>query len=543
MIDGLNSAEDGGLFPRVQHRYGLRADPLDMDAPFFPDAGRQHALETLRHLCGFGDMALLVTGAPGAGKTRLLGELIRSEASRLDMHRLPSASLTSVQALVRHLRSIAPALGHTGDVPRDVVFAFFRWSEARARKGQRMVVMLDDADRVAPELLRLVLSAFLAADRASAAVPVFAGSQGLLESLGIEGSAEGVSVHQVDLRPLGPEELFAYLKVRVEMAGGKVSELLGHKRLDQLHQLSQGSFGRLKRVGHGVWLDQVALRPAAPGRKARLSTRSLAWPALGVLLLGGSWWYVSWQYDQTVARDRTVAAQPAPTRRSVTVGPGEAPDLPSQTVTSRAEPPKPAPPEVGSSSVAISPAQSSEAPPPQAEVPKPETTGVMEPGTAAGAVTGPTSLPAATSTGIPATDVPLETASAKVVAPDSAAPNNAPRSAAPEVMADTPAVKPKQPSFEPALGARFRPIDQLRARSGWTLQLVAGHQEKTAVSLIRQYPQLGDLWYTRIQRNGEPWYLVVAGAYGSLSAAQQAKAALPESLQKQSPWIRRNQDL
>ncbi|MDX1816707.1 MAG: sporulation protein, partial [Marinobacter sp.] len=107
MVDGLNSVEDGGLFPRLQHRYGLRADPLDMDTPFFPDASRQHSLETLRHLCGFGDMALVLTGAVGSGKTRLLGELIRSEAARLDFHRLPTAALTSPQALARDLRSVA----------------------------------------------------------------------------------------------------------------------------------------------------------------------------------------------------------------------------------------------------------------------------------------------------------------------------------------------------------------------------------------------------------------------------------------------------
>ena len=57
----LNSLDGGGLFPRLQQRYGLRANPLEMETPFFPDAMRHHALEALRHLCGFGDMALLLT--------------------------------------------------------------------------------------------------------------------------------------------------------------------------------------------------------------------------------------------------------------------------------------------------------------------------------------------------------------------------------------------------------------------------------------------------------------------------------------------------
>ena len=66
--ESLNSLDGGGLFPRLQQRYSLRANPLEMETPFFPDAMRHHALEALRHLCGFGDMALLLTGAAGSGK-------------------------------------------------------------------------------------------------------------------------------------------------------------------------------------------------------------------------------------------------------------------------------------------------------------------------------------------------------------------------------------------------------------------------------------------------------------------------------------------
>ena len=49
--ESLNSTDGGGLFPRLQQRYSLRDNPLEMETPFFPDAMRQHALETLRQLC------------------------------------------------------------------------------------------------------------------------------------------------------------------------------------------------------------------------------------------------------------------------------------------------------------------------------------------------------------------------------------------------------------------------------------------------------------------------------------------------------------
>ena len=95
----LNGLDGEDLVAELEARYGLKADPLAMEQPFFPGASRHHALETLRHLCGFGDLALVVTGEDGAGKTRLLAELVRSESPRLDFKQIPADSLSSTRAL------------------------------------------------------------------------------------------------------------------------------------------------------------------------------------------------------------------------------------------------------------------------------------------------------------------------------------------------------------------------------------------------------------------------------------------------------------
>src|SRR5690606_39662684 len=97
---------------------------------------RQHALESLRHLCGFGDMALVVTGAPGAGKTRLLAELVRSESARLEFHRVPASALTSATALARDLRRSSRSGIPEGLDPREAVYRYFKRSEEHTSELQ-----------------------------------------------------------------------------------------------------------------------------------------------------------------------------------------------------------------------------------------------------------------------------------------------------------------------------------------------------------------------------------------------------------------------
>jgi len=82
------------------------------------------------------------------------------------------------------------------------------------------------------------------------------------------------------------------------------------------------------------------------------------------------------------------------------------------------------------------------------------------------------------------------------------------------------------------------PLRDLKARSGWTIQLVAGNLEQTALNVLRQYPQLDTAVYTRGERQGESWFMVFYGEYATKAAANEAVASLPESLRKRSPWVR-----
>jgi len=345
--DTLNSLDDGGLFPRLQQRYALRENPLDMETPFFPGAGRQQALESLRHLCGFGDMALVVTGAAGSGKTRLLAEFARHEVSRLDIHRIPTSALTSGQALARDLKKQARSAIPDNADAREAVLAYFRWSESRAGRGQRQVLLVDDADQGAPEVIQLLLAGFLTTERSMAAVPVFAGKESLYSVL--SDLADASQLHRMTLSPLSEDDISAYLRPRIEHAGGSAKQLLSNARLKKIHALSEGRFSRLKQVTPGVWLDMVpgAAMPSVKWRLPSLaSVRSLRWPALAVLLLGASFWFVSKQYDDVV-RESEALAEPEsePVRKSITVGPETADVQPANQGVVERELPEPQQPD------------------------------------------------------------------------------------------------------------------------------------------------------------------------------------------------------
>jgi DamX protein len=94
------------------------------------------------------------------------------------------------------------------------------------------------------------------------------------------------------------------------------------------------------------------------------------------------------------------------------------------------------------------------------------------------------------------------------------------------------------PDFVPADAEHFLAIDRVRARGGWTIQLVAGNLEQTALNVISRYSELGDLTYTRGERQGQSWFMVFYGEFPTRDAANAAASRLPEELVSRSPWVR-----
>lgn len=562
------ATEPGGLFPRLQQRYGLGRDPLAMDQPFFGGAQRQHGLDTLCHLAGFGDMALLVTGERGCGKTRMLAELVRSESDKLSFHRLQPQELTSEQALATRLMTIAHKTLGNGQSARDAVFGFFKWSEAATRKGRRLVLLLDDADHVPAAILRILLAGHRNADTAHCAVPVLSGAEQILDLIGGVDAADlsQAPIHQIPLRPLNPDELADYLSPRLAQAGGDASQLLSRLRIQQLHTMSQGSLGRLKRIAPAVWLD---LAGAAPQRQRgqrkgkTISKQQILWPVFAVALLGASWVLVSWQYDETSSgKDMNSALEseqpPVVERKIIRLGPGQ--DA-NGTVTTE------------SASTARDSAVNDSIPtgliaanPPTSESGQPDPARKTAPAGESHHAGNPQLSP--TNTANPdnrLTSDSAEKSAESSVRPDtvSGAESGAIEKSESSVQADSgdsqktsdnpePDDKPAseqtsrqdvtaKDSFQSARPDRFVSLSDVKKRSGFTAQYVAGYEEETATSVLDQYPNVEGLIYTRSLHQGKPWYVVFYGQFASRDEASQilqSRSGTLDGLARRDRWVR-----
>jgi type II secretory pathway predicted ATPase ExeA len=210
-------------------QFGCRADPFrsgfDADSVYLGDA-RRHLLEQLRLHIGPRPGVVVITGAPGTGKTTLLhclAQEIRGRGSEVLFLDTPGP-IPSLRALVGACRSQADTAGtddvKTGDDagPPAALCELLRGDEL----GHSRVLIIDEGQSVTERLLVELFTAATSAPNGVGPLPIIlAGQPALALRLAKPPVREhaGVILRQYEVDPLAPTEVGEFIGHRLRAAG------------------------------------------------------------------------------------------------------------------------------------------------------------------------------------------------------------------------------------------------------------------------------------------------------------------------------------
>ncbi|NWF73901.1 MAG: AAA family ATPase [Nitrospirae bacterium] len=204
--------------------YQLKTSPFTLlPDPEFLFLGSKHkmALSLLEYGLLNGSAFIVITGEPGTGKTTLLNRLLNQSG-----HQWTIGMLSNTHAGLAGLMPWIAAsfsLETTGKSEVELFHEFARFLESQHASGQRVLLVLDEAQNVGSAMLEELRLLSNLNDGLRRSLQILLSGQPGLRSLlggpGMEQFAQRISVEYA-LDPLTEEETVAYISHRIRVAGG-----------------------------------------------------------------------------------------------------------------------------------------------------------------------------------------------------------------------------------------------------------------------------------------------------------------------------------
>jgi general secretion pathway protein A len=248
-----------------------RTGHADPPADFFHMiASRRHAVETLRSAVLFGRPGpILITGAPGAGKTALALRFAAEDQARW---RIASVDLAAEMNAIEFLRLIGHALGvrPTNRLGK----ARIRLQDALANQaadGRRLLLIVDQAHRGRSPVWDEVqaIANHLGRPRGFAALFIV-GETDLARTLAWRRSSIALASQVRTHIHLGPLDLD---DARDLLDSTDVADVTDQWMLEELHRQSRGNLASLLRLAHAQSQGNRALAASASNRSGQASER------------------------------------------------------------------------------------------------------------------------------------------------------------------------------------------------------------------------------------------------------------------------------
>lgn len=507
-------------------KLGLQREPFigaGSENIYFADAQSRQRLDLLYHLAPYSQL-LLVTGEHGAGKSALMRKLVSRSSEMWRVCIIPAAAEMDDRSLLREVRA---GFGMPEDPP-DAETGFrtlLDHLQGLRFNSQTPLLIIDNAERLSVEALRLVQRICDAGASSIAAGIILVGDAGLERKLAqpeLE-PLRGYIAHRFEVLPFNEEDSAAYIHFRMSAAGFAGETPFTPAVIKRIYKGSRGVPAKINELAHEVLVDELVKRTdlprvgPRPARQRQMSQTRWALIGVGVAAIGLVLWWQGRGGATQVPRDNVVSvttpADPAPA--AVQSRAPEPAPLPAEAA---ARPPAP-PPEtvpVQPPPVAEAPPAAASAPSAASEQPAPPPAAKLD-ASAAGASKSPVPGKAAASpAGTPKRNAPAEMANAEA--------SRQPRAATSVLRAGDGTVQGSD------YLAKQNPAD-------YTLQLAAMKTEDEVRDFVARHGIAGGSAYFPVRKDGRILYAVVYGTYPSRTAAEAAAKDLPKGL-KMQPWVR-----
>jgi len=235
--------------------FGLRQRPFPAtpDALFYyPATKHEQALQRLTLALEEGEGLVLLTGAPGTGKTLLCHRLIERLGERTAWAFLTNSHLSTRKELLQAIL-FDLSLPHDGPTEQDLRLRLTEFLLKAYGEGRRTVLVVDEAQHLSPDLLEeLRLLGNLEAGRRKALQVVLSAQGEFLQTLRLP---ELASFNQrlavrARLDALDGEESIDYVLHQVRTAGGDPDAVFDREALEVLARETQGVPRLISQAAH-----------------------------------------------------------------------------------------------------------------------------------------------------------------------------------------------------------------------------------------------------------------------------------------------------
>jgi len=558
--------------------------PQTADDPFGPHlpAGGlyigstlQQRIDLIEHLVEFGRQIIVLSGPPGSGKSTLLAAIAAAADRRWACASIQGGPALQARPLLTQIAdALDVELSADGELRMAQTMLRLRINVLE-RAGKITVLLVDDADELAPDAVAALVALARSEDQSAEARVLLTADEdhaGLLANLQRDRPQHGL-VHVVEIPPLTEAQVGDFIARRMSAAGLHAGEEFGNADIQRIASAAAGNPARIVALARQHFIHKRTAREVGARRPTRRTTSPRAtfalatlaggsarrWApllVLSVLLAAGVWWAMREDGDDapehasaitlplpdvapaqppSPAADADALTPPAPTDDTA-IGTAQDPELAGNDderdlieIVLPDEPVDPGTPAM--LAPPVTPPMPPAAAPVTPEKPAAPPAPVVMPPPDTAPVPAPVPSPAPPQRDDPPTVARSTPAPAVAVAP----------TGPPPVRPVSP--PPSKPAAAPGTSARVNGFsaDWLlkQPRGAYTLQLAGVRDRASAVRFIQRHGLGTEATLLTTRRDGRPWYVLVHGYYPSRQAAITAAARLPASVRKEvEPWAR-----